>query len=30
MPYLIGGSADLSPSTKTYLKKFKEIQKNAI
>ena len=27
MPYLIGGSADLSPSTKTYLKKFKEIQK---
>ncbi len=30
MPYLIGGSADLSPSTKTYLKKFKEIPKNAI
>ena len=28
MPYLIGGSADLSPSTKTYLKKYKEIQKD--
>ena len=28
MPYLIGGSADLSPSTKTYLKKYPEIQKD--
>ena len=27
MPYLVGGSADLSPSTKTYLKQFEEIQK---
>ncbi|MEA1939316.1 MAG: transketolase, partial [Candidatus Caldatribacteriota bacterium] len=29
MPYLVGGSADLSPSTKTYLKKFEEIQKGS-
>ncbi|MCK5766846.1 MAG: transketolase, partial [Candidatus Atribacteria bacterium] len=29
IPYLIGGSADLCPSTKTYLSKYKEIQKGA-
>jgi len=27
IPYLIGGSADLSPSTKTYLKEYPEVQK---
>ena len=29
IPYLIGGSADLSPSTKTYLTNYKEVQKNS-
>lgn len=29
IPYLIGGSADLSPSTKTYLDNYKEVQKNS-
>jgi transketolase len=29
IPYLIGGSADLSPSTKTYLNNYKEVQKNS-
>ncbi len=28
IPYLVGGSADLSPSTKTYLNNFSEVQKN--
>lgn len=28
IPYLIGGSADLAPSTLTYLKNYKEIQKD--
>jgi transketolase len=28
IPYLIGGSADLSPSTKTYLNNYKEVQKD--
>jgi transketolase len=28
IPYLIGGSADLSPSTKAYLDNYEEIQKN--
>lgn len=28
LPYLIGGSADLDPSTKTYLNKYKEVQKD--
>lgn len=27
IPYIVGGSADLSPSTMTYLKKFPEVQK---
>ncbi|MFW6280732.1 MAG: transketolase [Halanaerobium sp.] len=27
IPYLVGGSADLAPSTKTYLDKYEEIQK---
>jgi transketolase len=27
--YLIGGSADLSPSTKTYLDNYGEVQKNS-
>lgn len=29
VPYIIGGSADLSPSTMTYLKNFSELQKNS-
>ena len=29
IPYLIGGSADLSPSTKTYLNNYGEVQKNS-
>jgi len=29
IPYLIGGSADLSPSTKTYLDNYKEVQKDS-
>ena len=29
IPYLIGGSADLSPSTKTYLNNYKEVQKDS-
>ena len=29
LPYLIGGSADLAPSTKTYLSKYGEIQKDS-
>jgi len=29
IPYLIGGSADLSPSTKTYLDNYGEVQKNS-
>jgi len=29
VPYLIGGSADLSPSTKTYLNNYGEVQKNS-
>lgn len=29
IPYIIGGSADLSPSTKTYLDAFPEVQKNS-
>lgn len=29
IPYIIGGSADLSPSTKTYLDKFPEVQKGS-
>ncbi|HNR65838.1 MAG TPA: transketolase, partial [Atribacterota bacterium] len=28
IPYIIGGSADLEPSTMTYLEKFSELQKN--
>ena len=28
LPFIIGGSADLEPSTKTYLKEFGEIQRN--
>lgn len=28
IPYIVGGSADLSPSTKTYLERFPEVQKN--
>ena len=28
IPYIVGGSADLAPSTKTYLEKYEEIQKN--
>jgi transketolase len=28
LPYIAGGSADLSPSTMTYLEKFPEVQKN--
>lgn len=28
IPYIIGGSADLCPSTMTYLKKYPEVQKN--
>ncbi len=27
IPYLVGGSADLAPSTKTYLEKYGEVQK---
>ena len=27
IPYIVGGSADLSPSTKTYLERFPEVQK---
>ena len=29
IPYLIGGSADLAPSTKAYLDKYKDIQKGS-
>lgn len=29
IPYLIGGSADLSPSTKTYLNKYKDVEKGS-
>lgn len=29
VPYIIGGSADLSPSTMTYLENFSELQKNS-
>ena len=29
IPYIIGGSADLSPSTKTYLNEFPEVQKGS-
>ncbi|MGM0369008.1 MAG: transketolase [Bacillota bacterium] len=29
VPYLVGGSADLAPSNKTYLDKYGEIQKNS-
>jgi len=28
LPYLVGGSADLAPSNKTYLEKYGEVQKN--
>ena len=29
VPYIVGGSADLSPSTMTYLENFSELQKNS-
>ncbi|GAH31726.1 unnamed protein product, partial [marine sediment metagenome] len=29
IPYLIGGSADLAPSTKAYLDKYKDVQKGS-